>query len=136
MSTHLKKIVLETLDAHKAVNVSVLDVRKLTSITDYMIICSATSNRHAKALAESVVVKAKSIGNPPLGVEGERDAEWILVDLIDVVVHIMLPQTREFYSLEKLWGNKDLSTFSPEEKTLITKNVKKIRTARKKTAKA
>lgn len=104
-SLQLKKLVLTTLDAHKAVDVTALDVRKLTTITDYMIICSATSNRHAKALADSIVMKAKANGNPPLGVEGEREAEWILIDLIDVVVHIMLPQTREFYNLEKLWGS-------------------------------
>lgn len=100
----LKKLVVDTLDQHKAVDVVALNVHKITSITDYMIICSATSNRHAKALADNVVVKAKEHGAKPLGVEGDREAEWILIDLIDVVVHIMLPQAREFYGLEKLWG--------------------------------
>lgn len=100
----LKKLVIDTLDKNKGNNITALDVRKLTSITDYMVICSATSTRHAKALAEHVSVKAKANGHPPLGVEGDREAEWILIDLIDVVVHIMLPPVRELYNLEKLWG--------------------------------
>jgi len=102
-SQQLKTLVCKTLDSHKAVDVTAIDVRKITPITDYMIICSGTSNRHVKTLADYVVKAAKEIGNPPIGVEGERECEWILVDLADVVVHIMQPQTREFYNLEKLW---------------------------------
>ncbi len=99
----LEQLVLSVLDDYKALNVVVIDVRKLTTITDTMIICSGTSTRHLKTLAEQIVKRAKEKGEVPLGVEGEDSAEWILVDLSDVIVHIMQPAVREFYSLEKLW---------------------------------
>lgn len=99
----LRELVLAALDDLKAKDVRMLDVRTLTGITDYMIIASGTSTRHVKALADSVSEKAKQAGMRPLSVEGEREAEWILVDLADVVVHVMLPATRDFYQLEKLW---------------------------------
>jgi ribosome-associated protein len=103
-SEQLKDTVVAALEEIKAKDVVVLDVRKLTSITDFMIIASGTSSRQVKALADNVLEKAKAAGNRPLGVEGEREAEWILVDLADVVVHVMLPSIRDFYQLEKLWG--------------------------------
>ncbi|MBX9587460.1 MAG: ribosome silencing factor [Gammaproteobacteria bacterium] len=99
----LKQLVLSVLDDYKALNVVEIDVRKLTSIADTMIICSGTSTRHLKTMSEQVVKRAKENGVIPLGVEGEDSAEWILVDLSDVIVHIMQPSAREFYSLEKLW---------------------------------
>lgn len=92
------------LEEHKGIDINSLDVRELTDIMDIMIICTATSTRHARTLADKLVQAAKGAGIMPLGVEGEQPGEWILIDLADVVVHIMLAQTREFYSLEKLWA--------------------------------
>jgi ribosome-associated protein len=91
----------------KAVNVKVLDVRGLTDIADTLIVASGTSDRHVRSIAEHVVEQAKRNGFRPLGAEGEREGEWVLVDLQDVVVHVMLPRVREFYGLERLW---DLGT--------------------------
>ena len=95
---------LTALDDMKGVDVRVIDVRDLTSITDRMVIVSGTSTRHVKALAENVALQAKQHGYKPLGIEGENAAEWVLVDLADVVVHVMLPEIRDFYALEKLWS--------------------------------
>lgn len=87
----------------KAANVKVLDVHELTDIADTLVIASGTSDRHVRAIADRVVEEAKKSGFKPMGVEGERDGEWVLVDLQDVIVHIMLPRVREFYRLESLW---------------------------------
>ncbi len=100
---NLSQIVVNALDDLKAVDIHVINVRGKLDITDVMIIASGTSNRHVKALANNVAVEAKNRGITPLGIEGEREAEWILVDLGDVVAHIMLPSVREFYGLERLW---------------------------------
>jgi ribosome-associated protein len=91
------------LDDLKALDVSVLDVRHLTTVTDTMVVASGRSDRHVRAIADAVVDKCKKEGYRPIGVEGEKVGEWVLVDLGDVVVHVMLPRAREFYSLEKLW---------------------------------
>ncbi|TWT17577.1 ribosome silencing factor [Luteimonas marina] len=91
------------LDALKAKDAVEIDVRGKTSVCDYMVIASGTSTRHVKSIADEVVKNAKQLDCQPLGVEGEREAEWVLVDLGDVVVHVMLPRVREFYALERLW---------------------------------
>lgn len=101
----LKQVVVEALDDLKGVDIKTLDVRGKSSFTDVLVIASGNSTRQVKALADSVVVKVKEAGLTPLGVEGERESNWVLVDLGDVVVHIMLPETRDFYNLEKLWGD-------------------------------
>jgi ribosome-associated protein len=99
----LEKLVLNALEDLKAVNIKVLDVRGLTDVADTMIVASGTSDRHVRAIAESVIMKAKAAGRRPMGTEGEPDGEWVLVDLQDVLVHVMLPRVREFYALEQLW---------------------------------
>jgi ribosome-associated protein len=99
----LVALVAATLDDLKAQNVAVLDVRELTDVTDTIVIASGTSDRHVKSLAGRVVERAREAGFRSLGVEGEREGEWVLVDLQDVIVHVMLPRVREFYGLEKLW---------------------------------
>lgn len=99
----LKAVVVEALEDMKAANIKVLDVRPLTDITDTMVIASGTSDRHVRSVADRVIEKAREAGFRPFGIEGEREGEWVLVDLPDVLVHIMLPRVREFYGLEKLW---------------------------------
>lgn len=101
----LEKVVIDALEDMKARDIQVIDVRHKTSITDVMIIACGTSNTHVKSIAETVAFKAKHAGQPPLGNEGVRDGEWALVDLNDVVVHVMLPKVRDFYGLERLWGD-------------------------------
>ena len=97
-------LAVTALEELKAINIQVLDVTSLTSITDIMIIASGRSNRQVKALADKVQEMIKQAGIPVLGVEGQQDAEWILVDIGDVIVHIMQPATRTYYQLEKLWN--------------------------------
>jgi len=99
----LEGIVAAALDDMKAVNVKTMDVRGLTDIADLMVVASGNSDRHVRSIADRVIEKAKEAGFRPLGVEGAREGEWVLVDLQDVVVHVMLPRVREFYSLERMW---------------------------------
>ena len=100
----LKRLAVDALEDLKAVNPVELDVSELTDVMDYLVIASGTSNRHVKSLADNVCMEAKKAGVRPLGVEGEQAAEWVLVDFGDVVVHVMLPATRDFYDLERLWS--------------------------------
>lgn len=102
--THLLETTQGALDDLKALEPVVLDVRSLSSVMDWMVIASGTSSRHVKSLADNVLMKAKEQGIRPLGVEGERVGEWVLVDFGDVVVHVMQPAVRSFYDLERLWS--------------------------------
>jgi len=99
----LRQRVQAALEELKAKDVREIDVRGKTSLADFFFIASGTSTRHVKSIADEVVRYAKQAGMMPLGVEGQREAEWVLVDLGDIVVHVMLPRIREFYGLERLW---------------------------------
>ncbi len=101
--TQLNQIIVNSLEDIKAFDITVIDVRKKTSITDYMIIASANSNRQTKALARHLKDTLKDIGKSVANIEGEGDGEWVLVDLSEVLVHIMLPTTRAYFNLEELW---------------------------------
>jgi ribosome-associated protein len=113
---NVKQVVIDALEDVKGNEVTCIDVTQQTDITDYMIIVSGTSNRHVKALSRCVIDDAKSAGFVPIGVEGLEEGEWVLVDLADVVVHIMLPKVRDFYDIERLWT---LQPTSDEESTII-----------------
>jgi ribosome-associated protein len=105
----LTQVVIEALDDMKAQNIHVIDVRDKTSVTDVMVVSSGTSARQVRSQAERVVEKSKENGVMPIGVEGETEGEWVLVDLGDVVVHIMQPTIRDFYHLEKLWATDEVN---------------------------
>ena len=105
----LKHVVITAIEDLKGEKIIQLDVKGKTSFTDLMVIVSGTSSRHVKSIADNVMEKVKQAGVIPLGMEGEAQAEWVLVDLGDIVVHVMQPQVREFYSLEKLWTMDEVS---------------------------
>lgn len=103
----MKNAVVDAIEDIKGFDISVMDVRKLTSMTNYMIVASANSSRQAKAIADNVREKLKEKGFGIRGTEGEKEGEWVLVDLDDIVVHIMVPATRAYYNLEQLWGEAE-----------------------------
>jgi ribosome-associated protein len=103
-SEKLSALIVEALEDVKAKDIVTLDVRKMTSVTDYMIVASGTSSRHVKALIDNVADKTREAGHRPIGIEGEDGGEWVLLDLQDALVHVMLPKVRDFYNLEKLWS--------------------------------
>jgi len=105
LSRKLAKLALEK----KATDIKILDLRDLTTITDYFVICSGSSDPHVKAIADSVIDGSKKIGERPWHKEGFSNRNWVLLDFVDVVVHIFLPETRKFYGLEKLWGDADVA---------------------------
>jgi ribosome silencing factor RsfS/YbeB/iojap len=99
----LQEVIVAALEDMKALEIKVLDVRGLTDIADTMVIASGTSDRHVRSVAQRVVERTKQAGYRPHGVEGQQDSDWVLIDLSETIVHVMLPRVREFYGLEKLW---------------------------------
>ena len=102
----LQTLVIDALEDLKAGDIRYLNLEGVTGFTDRMVFASGTSSRHVKSIAQSVVEACKQAGLSPLGVEGEDVGDWVLVDLGDIVVHVMLPETREFYDIERLWGDQ------------------------------
>ena len=100
----IKLAVVDAIEDIKGFDISVMDVREMTSLASYMIVASASSSRQTKAIANNVLEKLKELGVQSRGTEGEREGEWVLVDLGEIIVHIMLPTTRAYYNLEQLWG--------------------------------
>ncbi len=103
-SQQLLDFVIEKIDDMKGRDVVKLDVQGKSTITDYMVVCSGNSKKHVQSIGENVALEAKNGGFPPIGVEGKSTGEWVLVDLGSVIVHVMQESTRDFYQLEKLWG--------------------------------
>lgn len=100
---NLRDLVVESLDDLKGQNILALDVSGVSSVTDFMVMASGTSNRHVRSLVQHVVERARASGCEPMGIEGQGSSDWVLVDLGDVVVHVMQEETRSFYDLERLW---------------------------------
>ena len=106
-SESLKELVIDALDDMKAQEILVIDVAERTSVTDFMVIATGTSSRHVQAVADNVAEKVKEAGLMPLGSEGRGNSDWVLIDLGDAVVHVMTAQAREYYDLERLWGEPE-----------------------------
>jgi len=115
---HTKEILsaaITALENLKAFNNNAFAVSQLTSVTDYMVIASGRSNRQVSAIAENVITEMKQLGLQPVGVEGQSDGDWVLVDLGDVIVHVMHPETRDYYQLEKLWSTESIEATAKKE---------------------
>ena len=106
----LRQFVIDKIEDLKGRDITILDVQEKSTITDYMVVCSGNSKRHVISIAENIYTQAKRSGNKPLGMEGQDTGEWVLVDLGDIVVHVMQDETREFYQLEKLWSETSEAT--------------------------
>jgi len=102
----LQDLVIQAMDDLKAENINHINLEGVSGFTDRMIFASGNSNRHVKSIAQSVIDASKKANIPPLGVEGEDIGDWVLVDLGDIVVHVMLPETRDFYEIERLWADQ------------------------------
>ena len=100
----LLELVIASLEALKAADIKVLNVKALTDMTDYMVIATGRSDRQVRAVADNVALSVKRAGHPAFGIEGKQEGQWVLIDFIDVVVHVMQPEARELYQLEKLWS--------------------------------
>ncbi|MDN5924612.1 MAG: ribosome silencing factor [Xanthomonadales bacterium] len=111
----MRSLVLHALDDLKARDTREIDVREKSSVTDLLVVTSGTSSRHVRSIADEVIKLTKAAGMPPLGVEGASEGEWVLVDLGDIVVHVMQPRIREFYGLERLWTVGDEPEASDDE---------------------
>ncbi|GAA6183224.1 MULTISPECIES: ribosome silencing factor [Aliiglaciecola] len=103
-SDEFKKFVIDKIEDLKARDIVDIDVKGKSTVTDTMLVCSGNSKRHVASIAQNVVYETKKAGHPPLSVEGQAEGEWVLVDLGEIVVHVMQDQTRDFYQLEKLWA--------------------------------
>ncbi len=115
LAEELKKITRDALEEMKAKDISELDIRGLTEIADFMFIVTGTSQRHVKSMANNVVECAKEAGVRPIGIEGEDQPDWVLVDLGDVIVHVMLEEARDYYNLERLWRIEEAPAVSEDE---------------------
>jgi ribosome-associated protein len=112
--TNLNKVILESLEDSKALNIVTLDVKKLTNMCDHMIICTGTSTRHVAGVGSNLAEAVKAAGFPVLRMEGEETAEWVLINLGDTLVHVMQASTRQLYELEKLWSKPNTEGDMPK----------------------